>query len=123
MTINESEDCLACIDFLWYLIILINSRIEWPRKSGIIKLPQINIPITNTLKETSDTWEGVKANMDNIYVIAIAVIAIHMITLKIQAKILRLKGNPLMSNRMMLRDAMKPVVLYVRKPWYLFGLF
>lgn len=58
-------------------------------------------------------WD-VNASTASEYVSAIDEIAIHMITVKIDMKNLHLKGNPLVSNKIMLRDAMKPVVLKPR---------
>lgn len=52
------------------------------------------------------------------YVYAMDVITIHMITIRTQTNSLRRIGRPLMSKRMVLRDAMKPIVLHDRKVKY-----
>ena len=61
---------------------------------------------------------GVRTETDARYVNAIAVMATHIMTIKTHIKNLRFNGNPLISNRMMLRDDRKPTVLEMMKMVY-----
>ena len=54
---------------------------------------------------------GVTATIEYEYVKAMDVIDNHIIAIRIHINVLRLKGNPLMSNKRVLRDATKLMVL------------
>lgn len=60
---------------------------------------------------TSASFGGVKTHMEILEVGAMAVMATHIMTVKTHMKSLRVKGRPVTSNKIMLKDATNPTVV------------